>query len=76
MNSFAFQLRAVDKSFGSGATLTSVLKQVDFAGRPGEMLFLVGPSGCGSAPQRGVKRSESLHEHTLQSVLKQVKPHP
>jgi putative ABC transport system ATP-binding protein len=47
MESFAFQLRSVDKSFGSGQSTTPVLKQVDFAGKPGEMLFLVGPSGCG-----------------------------
>jgi putative ABC transport system ATP-binding protein len=47
MESFAFQLRSVDKSFGSGDSRTPVLKQVDFAGKPGEALFLVGPSGCG-----------------------------
>jgi putative ABC transport system ATP-binding protein len=47
MEPLAFQLRSVDKSFGSGDVLTPVLKQVDFAGKPGEMLFLVGPSGCG-----------------------------
>jgi putative ABC transport system ATP-binding protein len=47
MESFAFQVRSVGKSFGSGESRTPALKQVDFAGRPGEMLFLVGPSGCG-----------------------------
>jgi putative ABC transport system ATP-binding protein len=47
MESFAFQLHSVDKSFGSGESRTPALKQVDFAGKPGEMLFLVGPSGCG-----------------------------
>lgn len=47
MNSFAFELRRVEKSFGSGQSTTPVLKQADFAGKAGEMLFLVGPSGCG-----------------------------
>lgn len=47
MEAFAFELRAVDKSFGSGQSMTPVLKQVDLAGRSGEMLFVVGPSGCG-----------------------------
>ncbi len=47
MESFAFQLRSVDKSFGSGESRTPALKQADFAGKSGEMLFLVGPSGCG-----------------------------
>lgn len=47
MESLSFQLRSVDKSFGSGESRTPVLKQVDFIGKPGEMFFLVGPSGCG-----------------------------
>lgn len=47
MESFAFQLRSVDKSFGSGESRTAALKQANFTGKPGEMLFLVGPSGCG-----------------------------
>lgn len=47
MESWAFELHSVDKSFGSGASVTPVLKHVNLAGRHGETLFLVGPSGCG-----------------------------
>ncbi len=39
--------RAVEKSFGDGASRIHVLKQVDFQARTGEIMMLVGPSGCG-----------------------------
>jgi len=47
MESWAFELHSVDKSFGSGASVTPVLRQASLSGKHGEMLFLVGPSGCG-----------------------------
>jgi putative ABC transport system ATP-binding protein len=43
----SLSLRAVSKSFTSGATVTPALQGVDFTARPGELTFLIGPSGCG-----------------------------
>lgn len=43
----ALQLKGVDKSFGSGESLTTVLRATDFDAKLGELLLLVGPSGCG-----------------------------
>ena len=39
----------IHKAYGSGATLTPVLRGVDVLIRRGECLFLVGPSGCGKS---------------------------
>ncbi len=43
----ALRLRGVDKSFGSGDSITKALRHTDFEARQGELLLLVGPSGCG-----------------------------
>ncbi|MES2693707.1 MAG: ABC transporter ATP-binding protein [Verrucomicrobiota bacterium] len=43
----ALRLTGIDKSFGSGDSLTPVLKKTDFEVRLGELIMLVGPSGCG-----------------------------
>ena len=43
----ALSLRAIDKRFGTGSSVTHALRKTDFSARRGEMLFLVGPSGCG-----------------------------
>ena len=43
----ALQLTGVDKTFGSGDTITRALRHTDFEARQGELLLLVGPSGCG-----------------------------
>jgi len=43
----ALELSGVNKSFGSGESLTPVLHQAHFEARLGELLMLVGPSGCG-----------------------------
>jgi putative ABC transport system ATP-binding protein len=41
------ELRAVTKTYGSGATAYQALRGVDFAARPGEFVMLSGPSGSG-----------------------------
>ena len=43
----ALRLAEIDKSFGSGDSLTPVLKRTHFEARRGELIMLVGPSGCG-----------------------------
>jgi putative ABC transport system ATP-binding protein len=43
----AVRLRGVDKAFRNGDQITTVLEQVEFEARAGEMTFVVGPSGCG-----------------------------
>ena len=43
----ALRLTEIDKSFGTGESLTRVLKQTAFEARLGELIMLVGPSGCG-----------------------------
>ncbi|MGF1573627.1 MAG: ABC transporter ATP-binding protein [Sumerlaeia bacterium] len=43
----AARCRGVVKSFGEGQAKITVLREVDFQARRGEMTFLVGPSGCG-----------------------------
>lgn len=43
----AVRLTGIEKSFGTGASITRALRHTDFEARRGEMLFLVGPSGCG-----------------------------
>ncbi len=46
-NGRAFRIAGVEKSFGSGESLTRALRHTDFEARLGELLMLVGPSGCG-----------------------------
>jgi putative ABC transport system ATP-binding protein len=46
-NGVAVDVRAVNKSFGDGASRLHVLKDVSLQARTGEILMLVGPSGCG-----------------------------
>jgi putative ABC transport system ATP-binding protein len=41
------RLAGIEKSFGSGASITRALRHTDFEAREGELLFLIGPSGCG-----------------------------
>lgn len=43
----AVLLTGIEKSFGTGSSITRALRHTDFEARRGEMLFLVGPSGCG-----------------------------
>ncbi len=43
----AIDCRAVEKTYGAGATAYRALKGVDFAVRPGEFVMLSGPSGSG-----------------------------
>ena len=43
----ALSLGSIEKSFGSGDSLTPVLRKTDFSAKLGELLLLVGPSGCG-----------------------------
>ena len=43
----ALRLADIDKSFGTGESLTPVLKKTHFEARLGELVMLVGPSGCG-----------------------------
>lgn len=43
----AAKCRGIVKSFGEGQARITVLREVDFQARRGEMTFLVGPSGCG-----------------------------
>ena len=41
------ELRAVTKTYGSGATAYQALRGVDLTARPGEFVMLSGPSGSG-----------------------------
>lgn len=41
------ELRALSKVYGHGATAVHALDQIDLAVRPGELMCLVGASGCG-----------------------------
>jgi putative ABC transport system ATP-binding protein len=41
------ELRAVTKTYGSGATAYQALRGVDLSARPGELVMLSGPSGSG-----------------------------
>jgi len=43
----AVRLTGIEKSFGTGSSITRALRHTDFEARRGEMMFLVGPSGCG-----------------------------
>ena len=43
----AVQTRGVTKTFGRGDNAVRALKGVDFEARCGEMIMIVGPSGCG-----------------------------
>ena len=47
MNNIAVRTTTVFKGFGEGEARTEVLKEVNFEARMGELLMLVGPSGCG-----------------------------
>ncbi|MDX2185433.1 MAG: ABC transporter ATP-binding protein [Opitutaceae bacterium] len=44
---YALRLAGVEKSFGSGDSITRALRHTDFEAKRGELLLLVGPSGCG-----------------------------
>jgi putative ABC transport system ATP-binding protein len=69
----AVLLRAVNKSFRNGEQVTPVLKQVEFAARAGEMLFVTGPSGCGKTTLLsvlcGTLNADSGEVHTLGQAL-------
>jgi putative ABC transport system ATP-binding protein len=43
----AVRLAGIEKSFGTGSSITRALRHTDFEAHRGEMMFLVGPSGCG-----------------------------
>jgi putative ABC transport system ATP-binding protein len=47
-NGYAVHVRNVTKTFGQGEARIQALKAVDFDARPGELLMIVGPSGCGT----------------------------
>ena len=48
----AVHVRAVTKTFGTGEAAVPALKGVDFDARQGELLMIVGPSGCGNTAAR------------------------
>ena len=52
----AVRLSGVDKSFKVGDQILPVLKQVELSARTGEMVFVVGPSGCGKRGQLTKRR--------------------
>ncbi|MSR69999.1 MAG: ATP-binding cassette domain-containing protein [Phycisphaerales bacterium] len=69
------QLRAVSKSYGSGA---AAVKSVDLAVADGEFVVLVGPSGCGkSTTLRMIAGLEDLTDGTIsigERVVNDVAP--
>jgi len=45
----ALVLRRVGKTFGTGATAVTALREIDLTVRPGEFVCLLGASGCGKS---------------------------
>jgi NitT/TauT family transport system ATP-binding protein len=45
----AVRLRGIGKTFGTGASAVTALRDVDLAVRPGEFVCLLGASGCGKS---------------------------
>jgi NitT/TauT family transport system ATP-binding protein len=45
----ALELRRVGKTFGTGATAVTALRDIDLTVRPGEFVCLLGASGCGKS---------------------------
>lgn len=59
-NSVAISVENVVKSFASGDARTFALKGASLEARFGELLMIVGPSGCGKnySPQRDLRHTE------------------
>lgn len=76
-NGAALRLTGIVKSFGSGDSLTPVLKQTHFEARLGEMIMLVGPSGCGKTTLlsilAGTLRADGGEVNVLGSPLHAMK---
>mgnify|MGYP003888959085 CR=1 FL=1 len=72
-------VRAVEKSFGEGASRIHVLKQVNLQARSGEITMLVGPSGCGKTTLlsaiAGTLRIESGEINVLNNSLEKMSGH-
>ena len=66
----AVQCKGVWKTFGSGATAVTALKDIDLAVEDGEFVTLVGASGCGKSTL--LRTIAGIESHNTGDILVEI----